>query len=139
MEPSRPLLPVGARRLLPPVALQPAVLLRQLRGRRPPRRLPLLALAARLPARLPRLCAAAWLVLFFLRGEPLVLCGRRAVGEGLVLAALSALTLVALLIAGPVVNVLASLLVGLAVVLLHAVLHGDVVRWHALGLPVPPY
>ncbi|GJN35813.1 hypothetical protein PR202_gb24620 [Eleusine coracana subsp. coracana] len=83
-------------------------------------------------------CMVPWLALFFLRDEPIVLCGR-AVPEGLVLAVLSALTLVALLIVGPVVNVLKALLVGLGVVLLHAVLHREAVRWYTIMSPPSTY
>ncbi|GJM94846.1 hypothetical protein PR202_ga11528 [Eleusine coracana subsp. coracana] len=79
-------------------------------------------------------CMVPWLALFFLRDEPIVLCGR-AVPEGLVLAVLSALTLVVLLLAGPVVNVLKSLLVGVGVVLLHSVLHREAVRWYTIMSP----
>ncbi|TVT99340.1 hypothetical protein EJB05_33058, partial [Eragrostis curvula] len=68
-------------------------------------------------------CMLAWLALYFLRDDPLACCGR-AVGEGVVLAFLSTLTILLLLLTGATVNILTSLLVGLAVVLLHAVLHG---------------
>jgi PRA1 family protein 1 len=53
-------------------------------------------------------CMLAWLALFFLRDEPFALCSR-AVPDGAVLAALSALTLAVLLVAGPVVSVLKAL------------------------------
>jgi PRA1 family protein 1 len=86
-------------------------------------------------------CMVAWLVLYFLRDEPLALCGR-AVGEGAVLAFLSTLTLLLLLLTGATVNILTSLLVGLVVVLLHALLHQtadsideEAGRWYT---PVPP-
>ncbi|KAL6864904.1 hypothetical protein ACP4OV_016055 [Aristida adscensionis] len=69
-------------------------------------------------------CAVAWLlVLYLLRKEPLAAVGRR-VGDGVVIALLTALTLiVVLLLAGATANVLVSLPVGLIVVLAHAVLH----------------
>jgi PRA1 family protein 1 len=86
-------------------------------------------------------CMVAWLVLYFLRDDPLALCGR-AVGEGAVLAFLSTLTLLLLLLTGATVNILTSLLVGLVVVLLHALLHQaadsideEAGRWFT---PVPP-
>ncbi|XP_062180156.1 PRA1 family protein F2-like [Phragmites australis] len=67
-------------------------------------------------------CMVAWLFLYFLRDGPLVLFGR-AFGEGVVLAVLSAITLVLLLLTGATANIITSLLVGLLFVLLHAVLH----------------
>lgn len=79
-------------------------------------------------------CMVAWLALFFLRDEHVVLCGR-AVPEGLVLAALSAITLAVLLVTGPVVSVLKALLVGLGVVVIHAVVHREAVRWYAIMSP----
>ncbi|KAL6624545.1 hypothetical protein ACP70R_031866 [Stipagrostis hirtigluma subsp. patula] len=86
-------------------------------------------------------CMLAWLVLFFLRDEPLALFGR-PVGEGVVIALLSTLTLVLLLLTGATANILISLLVGLLLVLIHAVLHRaadgideEAGRWYT---PVPP-
>ncbi|GJM94847.1 hypothetical protein PR202_ga11529 [Eleusine coracana subsp. coracana] len=86
-------------------------------------------------------CMVAWLVLYFLRDEPLALCGR-AVGEGVVLAFLATVTLLLLLLTGATVNILTSLLVGLVVVLIHALLHRaadsideEAGRWYT---PVPP-
>uniref|UniRef100_A0A0E0PIQ5 PRA1 family protein n=1 Tax=Oryza rufipogon TaxID=4529 RepID=A0A0E0PIQ5_ORYRU len=86
-------------------------------------------------------CMVAWLFLYFLRDEPLALCGR-AVGEGAVLAVLSVLTLVLLLLTGATVNILTSLLVGVVIVLLHAVFHrpADSIDEEAgrYYTPVPP-
>ncbi|KAL6864903.1 hypothetical protein ACP4OV_016054 [Aristida adscensionis] len=86
-------------------------------------------------------CMVAWLVLFFLRDEPLAVRGR-VVGEGVVIALLSTLTLVLLLLTGATANIVVSLLVGLLLVLVHAVLHraADTIddeagRWYT---PVPP-
>uniref|UniRef100_A0A0D9WDQ3 PRA1 family protein n=1 Tax=Leersia perrieri TaxID=77586 RepID=A0A0D9WDQ3_9ORYZ len=86
-------------------------------------------------------CLVAWLVLYFLRDEPLALCGH-VVGEGVVLSFLSVITLVLLLLTGATVNILTSLAVGLVVVLLHAVFHRpadsideEAGRWYT---PVPP-
>lgn len=86
-------------------------------------------------------CMAAWLVLYFLRDQPLALCGR-AVGEGVVLALLATVTLLLLLLTGATANILTSLLVGLVVVLIHALLHRaadsideEAGRWYT---PVPP-
>uniref|UniRef100_A0A0E0KZJ5 PRA1 family protein n=1 Tax=Oryza punctata TaxID=4537 RepID=A0A0E0KZJ5_ORYPU len=86
-------------------------------------------------------CMVAWLFLYFLRDEPLALCGR-AVGEGAVLAVLSVLTLVLLLLTGATVNILTSLLVGVVLVLIHAVFHrpADSIDEEAgrYYTPVPP-
>jgi PRA1 family protein 1 len=76
----------------------------------------------------------AWVALFFLRDDPFALCGR-TVRDWAVLVALSAITLAVLLVAGPAVGVLKALLVGAGVVLLHAVLHQDAVRWYTLMSP----
>ncbi|KAF0887953.1 hypothetical protein E2562_006878 [Oryza meyeriana var. granulata] len=86
-------------------------------------------------------CMIAWLVLYFLRDEPLALFGR-TIGEGVVLAVLSVLTLVLLLLTGATANILTSLLVGLVLVLLHAVFHrpADSIDEEAgrYYTPVPP-
>ncbi|XP_066368402.1 PRA1 family protein F3-like [Miscanthus floridulus] len=90
-------------------------------------------------------CFAAWLVLYFLRDRDvdgaLVVCGR-GVGDGVVIAVLSAATLVLLLLTGATGFILTSLLVGLLLVLLHALLHrpadsidDEAGRWYT---PVPP-
>ncbi|KAJ1282164.1 hypothetical protein BS78_03G029800 [Paspalum vaginatum] len=86
-------------------------------------------------------CMLAWLVLYFLRDEPLALFGR-VVPDVYVLAALAVVTLGLLLLTGATANILSSLLVGLVLVLLHAALHKaednpdeEVGRWYA---PVPP-
>uniref|UniRef100_A0A0E0FHM5 PRA1 family protein n=1 Tax=Oryza nivara TaxID=4536 RepID=A0A0E0FHM5_ORYNI len=86
-------------------------------------------------------CMVAWLVLYFLRDEPIVLFGR-VVGDGAVLAALAAVTLVLLLLTGATANIVSSLLIGVLLVVLHAALHkaeenvdDEVGRWYT---PVPP-
>ncbi|KAJ6840539.1 putative PRA1 family protein F3 [Iris pallida] len=61
-----------------------------------------------------------WLFFYFLRGDdPLVLFGR-VVGDGVLLGALSAVTLALLLLTGATLNILVSLLVGILVVVAHA-------------------
>ncbi|KAJ3692000.1 hypothetical protein LUZ60_012350 [Juncus effusus] len=64
-------------------------------------------------------CMVAWLFLYFLRDEPLVLFGR-TIGDGLVLIFLSVVTLVLLLLTHATMNILIALLVGVVVVLIHA-------------------
>lgn len=63
---------------------------------------------------------AAWFFFFFSRIEPLSIAGF-VVGDGVVLAALGLVTLVALLTSGVWWNVVVSVLVGVLVVCLHAV------------------
>ncbi|EES00126.1 hypothetical protein BDA96_03G033800 [Sorghum bicolor] len=82
-------------------------------------------------------CMLAWLVLYFLRDEPLVLFGR-VVADGYVLAALAVITLGLLLLTDATANILSSLSIGLVLVLLHAALHkaddnaaDEVDRWYA--------
>ncbi|XP_039143509.1 PRA1 family protein F3-like [Dioscorea cayenensis subsp. rotundata] len=65
------------------------------------------------------LTMAAWLFLYFLRDEPIVLF-HRTIGDRTVLIVLSVVTLVLLLFTNATANILISLLVGLIVVLLHA-------------------
>lgn len=61
---------------------------------------------------------AAWLFLYFLRDEPLVIFGH-TIDDRVILALLSILTLVFLLLTKVTLNVLISVLVGLAVVAIH--------------------
>ncbi|KAJ1262080.1 hypothetical protein BS78_09G080100 [Paspalum vaginatum] len=90
-------------------------------------------------------CFVAWLFLYFLRDRDVdgaLVIGGRAVGDGVVIAVLSAVTLVLLLLTGATAAILTSLLVGLLLVLIHALLHrpadsidDEAGRWYT---PVPP-
>lgn len=92
-------------------------------------------------------CMVAWLFLYFLRDVPLqVSAGRAVIGDGVVLAALSGITLVLLLLTGATANILGSLLVGVVLVLVHALLHRpadsideEAGRWYTPVPPPPPY
>lgn len=64
---------------------------------------------------------AAWLFLYFLRDEPLVIFGR-LISDRVVLIVLFVITIVVLLLTHATVNILVSLAVGVAVVLIHAAL-----------------
>lgn len=63
---------------------------------------------------------AAWLFLYFLRDEPLVIF-HRTIDDGVVLVVLSVATILLLLLTGATMNIISSILVGLAVVVIHAV------------------
>ncbi|KAJ4952713.1 hypothetical protein NE237_029545 [Protea cynaroides] len=63
---------------------------------------------------------AAWLFLYFMRDEPLMIFNR-TIDDRIVLIVLSVLTLIFLLLTRATLNIIVSLLIGLAVVLLHAV------------------
>ncbi|KAL2462577.1 PRA1 family protein F2 [Forsythia ovata] len=62
---------------------------------------------------------AAWLYLYFLRDEPIVIFGTIITNNN-VLIGLSVTTIVLLLLTGAITNILSSLLVGVVVVLIHA-------------------
>ncbi|KAL3511699.1 hypothetical protein ACH5RR_024416 [Cinchona calisaya] len=64
---------------------------------------------------------AAWIFLYFLRDEPLMIFGR-LISDRVVLIVLSVLTIVLLLLTHATLNILVSVLVGIVVVLIHAAL-----------------
>lgn len=64
---------------------------------------------------------AAWLFLYFLRDEPLVIL-HRTINDRVVLTVLSAVTLILLMFTGATLEILVSILVGVAVVVIHAAL-----------------
>ncbi|KAK8629188.1 hypothetical protein V6N13_078040 [Hibiscus sabdariffa] len=80
---------------------------------------------------------AAWLVLYFLRDEPLVVF-RRTIDDRVVLMVLGVLTVVFLLLTDATPNILWSLLVGAAVVLVHALFRrtGDLADEESAGLMI---
>lgn len=63
----------------------------------------------------------AWLFLYFLRDEPLVLLGR-SIDDRIILAVLSVFTVGLLLLTGATGNILIALAVGVAVVLIYSAL-----------------
>ncbi|XP_010251988.1 PREDICTED: PRA1 family protein F2-like [Nelumbo nucifera] len=64
---------------------------------------------------------AAWLFLYFMRDEPLVIL-HHTITDGVVLIVLSIVTIGLLLLTRATLNILVSLLIGVVVVLVHAVL-----------------
>jgi PRA1 family protein 1 len=62
---------------------------------------------------------AAWLFLYFLRDEPLVIFGR-LISDRVILVLMLILTVGLLLLAGAILNILIAVAVGVVVVLLHA-------------------
>lgn len=64
---------------------------------------------------------AAWLFLYFLRDEPLVIFGR-LISDRVVLVVMAVLTVVLLLLTGATLNILIALLVGIVLVVAHAAL-----------------
>ncbi|CAH1442472.1 unnamed protein product [Lactuca virosa] len=64
---------------------------------------------------------AAWLFLYFLRDEPLVIF-HYTIDDRVVLAVLSVVMVVLLLLTGATMNIILSVLIGLAVVVVHAAL-----------------
>lgn len=62
---------------------------------------------------------AAWLFLYFLRDEPLVIF-HRMIGDRAVLIVLSIVTVVLLLLTGATMNIFSSVLIGFVVVVIHA-------------------
>lgn len=62
---------------------------------------------------------AAWLFLYFLRDEPLVVLGRM-ISDRVVLVVMAVLTIALLLLTGAVSNILVALLIGVVLVVAHA-------------------